>query len=268
MKKRQNVFRWAGEISRRSLKSVGRVWNFSRRNFVHLALPPLCAACGKDIERPGNLALCHTCEMVFAIPAGPLCMRCAAPVPQASIRETGCVYCEETSFRFHSLAALGVYRGELQSLVVRMKNQSGEALAIAAGKLLGQRIRELAWPDPPELVAAVPMYWSRRLWRGMNAAAILAESVACALNLPLALDLLRCVRNVPRQASLTPARRRHNMRHVFQASAAYNLREAHVLVIDDVLTTGATANAVAQALRLAEAKTVSMGVVARGIGLT
>ena len=179
----------------------------------------------------------------------------------------GCLHCQETSFRFHHIASLGVYQGQLQSFMLRMKHLSGESLALTAGKLLAQRIRELDWPTRPELVTAAPMHWLRQLWRGVSAAALLAEAVASELRLPIALKLLQSTGLRPRQSSLTPSRRRHNMRAAFRVSASYDLRDANVLIIDDVLTTGATANAMAQALRLAHAKTVFLGVVARGIGV-
>jgi ComF family protein len=240
----------------------------AHRSLANLALPQICAGCEKDIEREDDLPLCLACRRVFSVPAESICARCAAPAPAAAIRPTGCLHCEETSFRFQHIAALGVYRSQLQSFILRMKHLTGESLAFTAGRLLAERIRELNWPTRPELITAAPMHWTRHLWRGVNAPAIIAEAVAKELRLPLALDVLRTVRVVPRQATLTPARRRHNMRHAFRLSTAFNVNDAHVLIIDDVLTTGATANALAQPLKLGGAKVVSIAVVARGIGLT
>jgi len=177
------------------------------------------------------------------------------------------VHCQSTSFRFQQIAALGVYGGLLQTFVLRMKHLSGEPLALAAGKLLARRIREHDWPEPVDLVTAAPMHWTRRLTRGVNAAAILAEAVAVELSVPLALDLLRSSRLVERQSTLTPSRRRHNLRGAFAVAPAFDVQGAHVLIVDDVLTTGATANALALALKRAGTKALSVGVVARGIGV-
>jgi predicted amidophosphoribosyltransferase len=96
----------------------------------------------------------------------------------------------------------------------------------------------------------------------------MAEAVAGELKLPLADDLLRCVRMVPKQALLTPSRRRRNMRGAFRMSSAFDVRDASVLLVDDVMTTGATANALAKPLMDAGARTVAIAVVARGIGRT
>jgi predicted amidophosphoribosyltransferase len=267
--------RWPVETPRWAMQAVVRVaadlprWTkLLARSMLNLALPPICAGCECDIASPDDvIPLCQACRRTFDPPAGPLCPRCAAPAPAASLEPAGCVHCHDTSFRFHQIAALGVYEQGLQAFVLRMKQRHGEALTLAAGRLLAHRIRATPWPQQPDLVTAAPMHWTRRLHRGVNAAALLAEAVAGELRLPLALGLVRTMRNVPRQSSLTPSRRRRNMRQAFAVSPAFDLCGVHILVIDDVLTTGATANALAQSLRLGGAATVSLGVVARGIGL-
>jgi competence protein ComFC len=234
----------------------------------NLLLPPICAGCQRDLtDLNQGTSLCETCTAAFHTQAESICPRCAAPAPQPSIRATGCIYCESTPFRFHRISALGVYEGQLQDFVLRMKHVGQEALTLSAGKLIARKVRSQNWNPAPELVTTIPMHWWRRFNRGVNPAAILAEAVAKELHLPLALDLGVVQRAVPRQATLTPNQRRHNMRKVFGISAAYNIQRAHLLVIDDVLTTGATANAFAQSLRLAGAATVSIAVLARGIGV-
>jgi predicted amidophosphoribosyltransferase len=168
-------------------------------------------------------------------------------------------------FRFQQATALGVYQGELRSFVLRMKHLAGESLSLAAGQLLGRHIHSLNWREPLDLIAAAPMHWSRRLWRNVNAPAVIAESTAKVLKMPLLLDLLYAAKMVPKQSSLTGPQRRKNMRGAFAASKAFDIRDANVLVIDDVMTTGATANALARPLIKAGAKTVSIAVVARSI---
>jgi predicted amidophosphoribosyltransferase len=160
-----------------------------------------------------------------------------------------------------------VYEGQLEEFVLRMKQPQHEALTLAAGRILAQRIRQENHLPKSDLVTTIPMHWTRRFSRGVNSAAILAEAVASELQLPLELGVGRTIKMVPRQSSLTPSRRQRNMRGVFHISSEFDLRGAHLLVIDDVLTTGATANAFAQALRLAGAEQVAFAVVARGIGV-
>lgn len=235
----------------------------------NLALPPICAGCEQDIESVGaTIPLCPECRRMLSTPAGPICSRCAAPAPAPSIRADGCTHCRADAYRFDQITALAVYQGKVQSFVLRMKGEFDDSRALAAGRLLAQQVRGQQWPLVPELVTAPPRHWLRRILHGAHAADVLAEAVAHDLNLPLALDLLRATKLVARQATLTPAGRRRNLRKAFTASTAYDIQGAHVLLVDDVLTTGTTANAVSLALRKAGAKTVSVAVVARAIGAT
>jgi predicted amidophosphoribosyltransferase len=176
------------------------------------------------------------------------------------------VHCHDTQFRFHRLLALGVYADQLEEFVLRMKHPGSEPLLLAAGALLAEYIAEQRITPRPTVVAPIPMHWWRRMTRGLHAPGVLAEAVATRLQLPLRPALGYVRRLTPRQATLTPARRRRNMRQAFGISRWYSLQNTHVLVIDDVLTTGATANAFAHALRTAGAAEVTLAVLARGIG--
>jgi predicted amidophosphoribosyltransferase len=269
MPRRARLLHFAGQAARLTGRlaqtALARIKNWPR-SLADCALPPLCAGCDKDLDSPEDVPLCGQCRRDFTVPEGTICVRCAAPAPQASIGSDGCLHCKDTPFRFHHIAALGVYQGVLRLPILRIKHANGEPLALVAGRLLAERISELNWPTPPDLVAPAPMHWLRRLRRPVNPPSTIAEASARVLRRPLIPDLLRAVRAVPMQTSLTPDQRRRNMRGVFAISAAFDVRDAHVLVIDDVLTTGATANALARPLLKAGAKTVSIGVVARGIG--
>lgn len=269
MSRRSRLLRFAADCAGRTrlaAKAALQEVQHWPRSLANLAMPPLCTGCDKDLEPPVELPLCQACQQAFSIPAGPICVRCAAPAPEATIGAKGCIHCADTPFRFHHLAALGVYQGELRLPVLRIKHINGEPLALMAGRLLAKRVVELDWPTPPDVITATPMHWARRWRRKVNPPSIIAESASQTLRLPLVLGLLRAVRIVPMQTSLTPDQRRRNMRGVFACSPAFDVRDAHVLVIDDVLTTGATATALARPLLKAGAKTVSIGVVARGIG--
>jgi len=236
-----------------------------RQSLLHLALPGICAGCEQDLHEPSTVPLCLVCRKQFSMSSESVCPRCAAPLPLPVMNSDGCAHCRDMTFCFQRATALGVYQDELRSLVLRMKHVSGEPLSLAAGELLGTHIRAQGWNEPVDLVTAAPMHWSRRIWRAMNAPAVIAESTSRELNAPLQLDLLRAVRMVPRQSTLTASQRRRNMRGAFATSRSFDIRDAHVLVIDDVMTTGATANALARPLIKAGAKQVSIAVVARSV---
>lgn len=110
------------------------------------------------------------------------------------------------------------------------------------------------------------MHWLRRLWRGTNAPESIAGRLAKELRLPVAADLLICRRLLKNQSSLSTDERRRNVRHAYRASSRFNIQGARVLLVDDVITTGATMHEAARALRKAGASTVYAVAVARTTG--
>jgi predicted amidophosphoribosyltransferase len=150
--------------------------------------------------------------------------------------------------------------------VLKCKHARYEPLAAGLGQQLARRIRELPFDQPPELVVPVPMFWLQRMWRGANAAESLSVAAAAELRLPVAKGLLVCRRFLRKQSTLRPPERRRNVRHAFRASWRYNIRGARLLLVDDVMTTGATAQETARVLKAAGAAAVYVAAAARGTG--
>ena len=158
---------------------------------------------------------------------------------------------------------LGPYDGALRQAVLKIKHAHYEPLAAGLGQQLAGRLTERPFTEPPELIVPVPMFWLQRLWRGTNAAETVALSLAGQLGLPIATDLLVCRRWLRKQSTLKTDERRRNVRHAFRVSWRFNIRGARILLVDDVLTTGATAHEAARALRQAGAAAVYVAAVAR-----
>lgn len=146
-----------------------------------------------------------------------------------------------------------------------MKHAHGELLALAMGDLLAGRLREHLTENPFDCVVPVPMHWTRRLWRPLHVPSLLAERISARLSVA-GRRALRFRRNVRQQSTLSPAMRRKNVRGALAVIPGYPLANAHVLLIDDILTTGATANEATRCLRRAGARSVHVAVVARGGG--
>src|SRR5438034_8182713 len=107
------------------------------------------------------------------------------------------------------------------------------------------------------------MYWLKRMWRGTNPAGTVAMAVARRLELPMVSRALTCVRLLRRQATLTPPQRRRNVRGAFRAARPAKIAGKRVLLVDDVMTTGATAHEGSRALLEAGAAAVYVATVAR-----
>jgi ComF family protein len=204
--------------------------------------------------------VCGNCRDQLSDGGIAVCPGCARPLPEFALP---CPTCHRRPFRFQRTVAIGVYEGPLREAVLRAKRLHYEHLAFALGQLLADTCLDAGLA--PDFVVPAPMHWLRHIRRGINGPELLAEAVAARMRRPC-WKLLRNRRKTNKQGTLLPAARRANVRGAFVTSAGYDLRDAHVLLIDDVMTTGATANELSRVLLVAGAATVSVAVVARGVG--
>jgi ComF family protein len=148
-----------------------------------------------------------------------------------------------------------------------MKQRVHEALTLSMGYLLADRVREGLADSPPDLLVPVPTHWLKRLWRGFNGPDLLVEAIGRRLGVPSADDVIRCRRRTRKQGTLMPSERVANVRDAFAFNADYEIGGAHLLLVDDIMTTGSTASEAARLLRRAGAARVTVAVVARGVGV-
>ncbi|MFL6592453.1 MAG: ComF family protein [Luteimonas sp.] len=215
--------------------------------------PSRCLACG-ECGQPGR-DLCRRC-------AGTLpwnrvaCPTCALPLPAPAVE---CGACLQRRPPLGAVHAAFVYARPLDRLLPRFKFHGD----LAAGRLLSQLLADAcaSWTRPDALVA-VPLHRSRLRQRGYDQALELTRPLARALRLPLRRDLLHRHQATAAQSELSAAARRRNVRDAFVADAT-QAPPAHVVLVDDVMTTGATLHAAANALRRAGVTRVDAWVCAR-----
>ncbi|MFO7903680.1 MAG: phosphoribosyltransferase family protein [Pirellulaceae bacterium] len=231
-----------------------------------LLFPPCCAFCRCDIvPRPGQPLLCQACTDRFWQQRS-ACRRCASPVPAYWNVPQFCPHCQRRNYGFERAEALGDYGAELQQAVLWMKRLAFEPLTWAVGGLLGRHVAVQLDPWAPDWIVPIPMHFWRRVARGVQPSHVLAGQVAGVLQLPLREQLLFCRRKSSKQGTLTVAERFKNIRGAFSVSTGYDISNKRILLIDDIMTTGATASEAARVLRKAGAGAVAVAVVARGLG--
>lgn len=219
---------------------------------VDLVFPQRCAGCGRGVA--GAPVLCEACVGALRPVPAPLCTRCGAPVawPVARCRE-----CAGRRIAFASARSAFLYTPTLRGLVRAWKERGVRGAAQLAADLASGVLE----PPPVDAITAVPPDPRRLLERGHHPPGRLAAALAARWELPL-VDVLERTRAVPRQTSLPGAERRRNLNGVFRPSRPVPRR---VLLVDDVYTTGSTANAAASALRRGGAATVDVITFARAI---
>jgi ComF family protein len=168
-----------------------------------------------------------------------------------------CLLCRQEPPPWQAAASVGWYEGPLRELILLFKNGRRDELAAPLAELLQRRLEQLPWPSPAAVVP-VPTWWTRRLRRGFDHADLLARHLAPLLSTRRIAALRRCRRGT--QAGRRRAERLALPKGTFAARRAVR---GHVLLVDDVLTTGATARACTRALHAAGASAVSLLTVAR-----
>ncbi|MFM7203885.1 MAG: phosphoribosyltransferase family protein [Myxococcota bacterium] len=229
---------------------------------LDVVLPTRCLACGDGAHPDEQRLLCLSCSAGWRrLPEG--CLRCGLPDDTQALPFT-CEKCLQTPPHFARARALAAYDGTMPALVRTLKEVHGRRLATYFGIKLAEQVTTL-FPGPlPTLVVPVPLHWQRLLTRGFNQALRLAEPVAERLQIPL-VDALRRATPIHKQAWLGKRARNQNQQLAIQVepAEAARLSGQHVLVIDDVYTTGSTGNLCTQALKAAGAAEVDVLTLAR-----
>jgi ComF family protein len=223
-------------------------------------LRPLAGQC--EVCRVyGQPRLCATCIARFA-PATPRCLRCAARLPIDGAICGGCL--RDPPIQERAVAAAD-YAFPWDRLIIDMKFNGQVELAASLAELLTRAVRAAGADTAIDLVVPVPLSTQRLAERGFNQAWEIARRVAKGLGRPASAMLLRRPIDTAHQADLPRAQRSVNLRHAFlvEPPDRTQIRGRRVAVVDDVLTTGATAREAAAALLRAGAASVQVWTVAR-----
>jgi ComF family protein len=230
---------------------------------LDLLMPPACVACKAPTARPHGW--CADCYAALPAIEAPACRHCGMPLPVRAGGADTCLGCLADPPAFDAAAAPFRYAGPARETVLRFKNGREELAQLMARQMLAVHS-----PAPGSLVVPVPLHRWRLLRRGYNQAALLATAVARQAGLESAPDALRRTRATQPTRGMSRKARTRNVAGAFAANPARRplLEGRPVLLVDDVMTTGATAAACARALRRAGATLVAVLTFARVAGDT
>ncbi len=237
-------------------------------NFLY---PPRCAACAERFGVEEMRLVCDPCLARMDRLTGPLCIRCGIPLETTSSAERGrCARCIQSPPSFGKARAVARYhpsaegeRTTLDSIIRRHKYGLDQSLGRALAECLGDNLPVVA--EDYDLVVPVPLHRARLRWRGFNQAALLAAAVARRFTLQLDVVCLGRVKPTSPQTMQDHRERMRNVRNAFAVKRPGRVAGRRVLLVDDVMTTGATADECARVLLAAGARGVDVLTLARAL---
>lgn len=218
-------------------------------------LPPRCIYCKEYVERVG---VCDNCWREIKWISEPKCKICGQPMEDES-----CKYCIRDDNFFDRAVSVMVYEGLARHLILKFKDGEATLYAPIFAQWLNRIIQDFL--REVDFLVPVPISLKRRFKRKYNQTELLCIELQKLSNLHYVPEILKKSKETAMQKSLNKERRRINLRKSFSVNEKISVKDKVILLIDDVITTGATANACAELLKKAGASKVYVATVARVI---
>ncbi|HKN86278.1 MAG TPA: ComF family protein [Nitrospiraceae bacterium] len=234
------------------------------RRFFHVILPAQCACCSAALSDDPVPFFCRSCWGGIEPLRGPSCPRCGRPFASSYALQHSpdhvCGACRSDPPAYTRAWSLYPYASPLQEAVHLFKYNKKVSLADALGALMNRATID---PVHIDVIIPVPLHPTRLRNREYNQSLLLADGVSRARHIPLSYDNLIRIRETAPQTDLSRAVRLKNLRRAFVVRRPQDMSGKHVLIIDDVFTTGTTVNECAKTLRKAGASEVYVCTLAR-----
>ena len=229
-----------------------------------ILFPAPCRACGAILDSGGRIPLCSSCLAAIEPITGPQCERCGKPILSAVAAQTSqlllCHMCRRELYDFDFARSYAKYDGPLVRAVTALKYDEVTPLGAWFAERLAALVRASPAPFAADAVVPVPLHAARLRERGYNQAELIARPLARILGIPFRSYLLVRTKPRPDKLKLTIRERWRSVRGAYATRGGAQVDKIRVLLVDDVMTTGATLDACSRALRRAGA--------ARVVGLT
>jgi ComF family protein len=232
------------------------------KGLLALLYPPHCAKCGADT--PSGVYLCPACAGEARRIEAPFCQQCSQPFQGAITGEFTCSNCAGRTFHFDCAVARYLSKGVVRDFVHRFKYEGQFYLRRPLADWMAEALDdERIRAHPFDAFVPVPLHSARFREREFNQAEVLARSLSKRTGRPV-LSALKRIRYTTTQTKLDREERMENLRNAFRVRHANAVQSRHLILVDDVFTTGSTVEECARVLRLAGAASVRVVTVARG----
>ena len=197
------------------------------KSLLHLFFPDLCVGCGKQLIESEQI-LCSACIVLMPV----------TNYHDHAENDTTTRLAGRIPFRYATTYAYFIHDGLLQNLLHGLKYKERKEIGIFLGTLFGLSLQDSKWINTVDMILPVPLHPDKEADRGYNQSFLIAEGMGKVLNIPVNRTMLRRTRQTESQTKKSRTERLRNMDGAFLANN--NINNIHVLLVDDVLTTGAT----------------------------
>lgn len=227
-------------------------------SFLDLIYPPLCCLCRERLSNHNLFFLCGECAGKIEYVRKPVCSVCGLPGTRGR-----CGECDGKNYSFTRARASCLYSGSAAEVVKLFKYGKNLWLSKTVEKILGEGLDEKPELSSADVIVPVPLARAREKERGFNQSEILSRAAGRKLEKKVSVKNLIRFKNTPPQTSLPADERRKNISGIFRVKDRREFSGREVLLIDDVFTTGSTANECSKELLSAGARRVNVLTLAR-----
>ncbi len=227
-----------------------------------LLLPSSCVLCDCSVSRV--ISLCKSCEGDLPILVN-ACKTCGLPLDVENKNNIVCGHCLQTSTSVDYTLCLYHYQAPLDYLITALKYKQQLSHAAILGDLLLRRLQQQITEELPDCIIPVPLHKKRLIKRGFNQSLEIARPVAKKLNIQIDVKSVRRKKLTLAQADLSAAQRKKNVKDCFEIQSKEKMIYSHVVIIDDVVTTGSTINELAKLLKQSGVKKVGVWSLTRAV---
>lgn len=236
---------------RRAIRNVKRKIIRLDELFLDLLYPPRCIVCDKVIS--SEETVCPACRKKIRFVQEPACMKCGKPLLDG--RKEFCGDCERKTHYFVQGKSLWLYESEMKRSIYRFKYQNKREYAKGYAREIANRYGHWVGVKNIQAIVPIPLHKKKQKKRGYNQAQILAKELGRIWGLPVYANLLIRIRDTKPQKTLNDAERKNNLKKAFKTTENI-VQLKHILLIDDIYTTGSTLDAAAEALLAAGAEEI------------